>query len=137
LEAIMHISSIASATIAAAESRLADNVGGFVKPPLEANRGHPPAPDPTLTGGLKPGISTLRSLADTVALNPQPLPPKASGNGNLGQLLSRLIDDCGTVPRHWPKGFPPPPPHSPFAALGPQLPAHAVAAIGDKVFGLH
>ncbi|HET9642159.1 MAG TPA: hypothetical protein VFP68_02090 [Burkholderiaceae bacterium] len=131
----MQISSIVSATIAAGEAHLADNIGGLVKPPIDVNPGHPPVPDPTSAVGLKSGISSLRSLADTVALNPQPLPPKAGGNGNLGQLLSRLIDDCGTVPRHWPKGFPPPPPpHSPFTTPGPQLPAQTVAFIGNNVF---
>jgi hypothetical protein len=48
--------------------------------------------------------SPLASRLEQVALNPQPLPPKASFGG---ALASEVLDDwCGTVP----KRFPPVPP---------------------------
>jgi hypothetical protein len=49
------------------------------------------------------GFGGAASILDQVALNPQPLPPKASFGGS---LASEVLDDwCGTVP----KRFPPPP----------------------------
>ena len=54
-----------------------------------------------------PSLSLFDRL-DQSALNPQPLPPKASFGGS---LVSQWIDDfCGTVP----KRLPPPPPPTPL-----------------------
>jgi hypothetical protein len=50
-----------------------------------------------------PALALFQRL-DQAALNPRPLPPKASFGGS---LASEVLDDwCGTVP----KRFPPPPP---------------------------
>jgi hypothetical protein len=59
--------------------------------------------------------ASLLGGPDTVALNPQPLPPK-EGGGSALQGTSQFFDDwCGTVP----KRFPPPPPPSWLDSIGP------------------
>lgn len=64
-------------------------------------------------------VQRAASQLDQVALNPQPLPPRAS---------SSLIDWCGTVPKRFP---PPPPPPLPWMeAIGQGLSLHPLAAGG-------